>query len=64
MNGMDLAKRLLKENPKLKVIYVSGHSVEVAVKELALKEGINFLSKPFQSFKLSETVRRALDAST
>jgi len=59
---MELAKRLLKDNPKLKVIYASGYSAEVAMKESALKEGINFLGKPFQSFKLSQTVRRVLDA--
>jgi len=63
MNGMELGECLLKENPKLKVVYASGHSAEVALKELALKEGVNFLSKPFQSFKLSQTVRRALDTA-
>ena len=64
MTGRELAERLLKENPKLKVIYASGHSAEVAAGDLALIEGLNFLSKPFQSFKLSQTVGRALDAAT
>jgi YesN/AraC family two-component response regulator len=32
MTGKDLAERLLKENPKLKVIYASGYSAEVAAR--------------------------------
>jgi two-component system cell cycle sensor histidine kinase/response regulator CckA len=63
INGKDLAERLLKENSKLKVIYASGYTAEVAAKDSPLKEGVNFLTKPFQSFKLAQTVRQSLDAS-
>jgi CheY-like chemotaxis protein len=62
MNGMDLGERLLKENPRLKVIYASGHSAEVAAHGLPMEEGVNFLGKPFQSGKLAQMVRRILDA--
>jgi signal transduction histidine kinase/CheY-like chemotaxis protein len=62
MTGSDLAERLLKENPKLKVIYVSGYSAEVAGKDFPLEEGVNFLTKPFQTLKLAQTVRNCLDA--
>jgi CheY-like chemotaxis protein len=61
MSGRDLASRLLKENPKLKVIYASGYTTEVAGKDFLLEEGVNFLSKPFQVRKLAQTVRDRLD---
>ena len=62
MNGKDLGERLLKENPKLKVIYTSGYSAEVAGKDFHLREGVNFLAKPFEAGKLAQTVRQKLDA--
>jgi PAS domain S-box-containing protein len=60
MNGKDLAKRLLAEDPGLKVVYMSGYSAEVAGQDFALKEGVNFLSKPFAAAKLAQTVRSVL----
>jgi len=62
MTGKDLAQRILQEDPKLKVIYMSGYSAEVVGKDFPLKEGVNFLTKPFQAFKLAQTIRELLDA--
>jgi two-component system cell cycle sensor histidine kinase/response regulator CckA len=62
MNGKDLAQRLRQENPKLRVIYMSGYSAEVAGKDFPLEEGINFLTKPFQITKLADAIRAKLDA--
>jgi PAS domain S-box-containing protein len=61
MTGKELGERLLKENPKLKVIYASGYSAEVAGKDFPLEEGVNFLTKPFQAQKLAQTIRSYLD---
>jgi CheY-like chemotaxis protein len=61
ITGRHLAERLLKENPKLKVVYLSGYSAEVAGRDFPLEEGVNFLSKPFESHKLAQTIRRQLD---
>ena len=61
MNGKDLAHRLRQENPKLKAIYMSGYSAEVAGKDFPLEEGVNFLSKPFQITKLAQAIRARLD---
>jgi two-component system cell cycle sensor histidine kinase/response regulator CckA len=61
MTGKDLAQRILQENPKLKVIYMSGYSAEVVGKDFPLKEGVNFLTKPFQASKLAQTIRDNLD---
>jgi two-component system, cell cycle sensor histidine kinase and response regulator CckA len=62
INGRELGELLVKEEPKLKVIYTSGHGAEVAAEDLTLIEGANFIGKPFPAFKLSQTVGRALDA--
>jgi PAS domain S-box-containing protein len=63
MTGKELAGQLLQQNPKLKVIFASGYSVEVAGKDLLLEEGVNFLAKPFQAYKLAQTIRNQLDPS-
>ena len=61
ISGKELGERLLKENPKLKIIYASGYNEEVAGKDFPLEEGVNFLTKPFQAHKLAQTVRNCLD---
>jgi PAS domain S-box-containing protein len=63
MTGKDLARRVLQENPKMKIIYMSGYSAEVAGRDFPLKEGVNFLTKPFQAPKLAQTIRDTLDLS-
>jgi len=63
MNGKELARRLLQENPNLKVIYMSGYSADIADQDLPLDEGVNFLAKPVDSTKFAQTIRARLDAS-
>jgi len=63
LTGKELAAQLKSEAPKLKVIYVSGYSAEVASKDFPLEEGVNFLAKPFEAQKLAQTVRNCLDKS-
>ena len=62
MTGKALAQRLLQDNPKLKVIYMSGYSAEVVGKEFPMAEGVNFLTKPFPAQKLAQSIRDCLDA--
>jgi len=61
MTGKDLAQRLFRENPRLKVIYMSGYSAEVAGGGFPLQEGGNFLSKPFRAAQLARIIRENLD---
>ena len=61
LNGKDLAQRLLQDNPKLKVIYMSGYSAEVIGRDFPLVENVNFLTKPFQTHKLAHIIRNSLD---
>jgi PAS domain S-box-containing protein len=62
MSGKELGQRLLQENPKLKVIYMSGYSAGIVAKDFPLQEGVNFLIKPFQVQQLAQTIRDCLDA--
>jgi two-component system, cell cycle sensor histidine kinase and response regulator CckA len=59
LTGFDLADRLHREKPGLKIIYTSGYSMEAA--ERKLRKGINLLPKPFSVQALSQTVRDCLD---
>jgi PAS domain S-box-containing protein len=62
ITGKDLGEQISRENPRLKVIYASGYSAEVAGADFRLQEGVNFLPTPFQSHKLATIVRNRLDA--
>jgi signal transduction histidine kinase len=62
ITGKDLSERLLKEKPTLKVIYTSGYSPESVCAGLSLREGENFLKKPYTAAQLVQLVRKTLDA--
>ena len=62
LSGKDLADALLKENPALKVTYMSGYSAEVVDKDFPMQEHIHFLNKPFSIRQLAQTVRECLEA--
>jgi two-component system cell cycle sensor histidine kinase/response regulator CckA len=61
VTGLQLARQLLAEKPSLRVVYTSGYSREIAGKELAMDEGVNYLAKPYEVEKLFQIVRDALD---
>jgi PAS domain S-box-containing protein len=63
MTGKELGRRLLVEDPNLKVIYMSGYSTEFVGSDCPLQDGINFLSKPFPARKLAQTIRDRLNAA-
>ncbi len=59
ISGKELAQQLREQEPKLKVIYVSGYRSEIPSDGLA--EGVDFLAKPFEMNRLAQTVRNCLD---
>jgi FixJ family two-component response regulator len=61
MTGHDLAERLLQESPSLGVVFMSGYSIEIFGKQRPMREGVNFLTKPFQARKLAQIIRDCLD---
>lgn len=61
MTGRDLAECLLQRKPDLLVLFTSGYSVDLVQSDVTLKEGINFLPKPFSTSSLASIVRKCLD---
>jgi CheY-like chemotaxis protein len=62
MTGFVLAQSILAENARLKVIYMSGYGTEVIGKDFLLRDGDNFLNKPFTAQQLDQAIRENLDA--
>ena len=61
ISGRQLAEKLKADNPGLKIIYTTGYSPDLMGKEVALREGVNFLQKPYPPQKLVEIVRNGLE---
>jgi PAS domain S-box-containing protein len=61
VTGRDLAERIQAEKPGLKAIFTSGYSSEIVGKDFKLREGLNFLQKPYHPQKLVQAVRKCLD---
>ena len=63
LTGRELADQLRLHQPKLRIIFTSGYSPETAGRDLHLREGINYLQKPYPPRKLAQCVRDCLDSS-
>ena len=62
MNGIELAERLRRISPSLKVIYTSGYLADVSRDDIPSRETDAYLAKPFSLSELARLVRRTLDA--
>jgi PAS domain S-box-containing protein len=62
MSGLQLADRILADLPATKIILTSGYSVDVFGTELARKDRLAFLPKPYHPQQLLRMVRTTLDA--
>ncbi|HEX7333551.1 MAG TPA: ATP-binding protein [Pyrinomonadaceae bacterium] len=62
MSGNDMSKVLLKKQPGMPVLYMSGYTDDAIVQHGVLEPGINFLQKPFSPGALAAKVREVLDA--
>lgn len=61
LSGRGLAERIHAMKPDLPVIYSSGYSVEIVREGLVLREGVNFLPKPYPPATLLQMVKDCLD---
>jgi PAS domain S-box-containing protein len=61
LSGLELAEKLTKEKPGLKVIVCSGYNVEIAARGNLPALDIVYLQKPFQIEVLSKVIRDCLD---
>jgi CheY-like chemotaxis protein len=59
--GWELAEQLQRQNPALKVIFVTGYNAALVARECKLPEGKNVVQKPWAPHELLEIVRRCLD---
>jgi CheY-like chemotaxis protein len=62
MSGRELVKKLLAQNGKMRVLYMSGYTDNVIAEGGVLEEGLAFLQKPFSPRALVQKVREVLDA--
>lgn len=60
MSGRELADKLLKEKPSLKVLYFSGYTDDSIVQHGVLDKGMEFLQKPYTNVELAEKVKYIL----
>ena len=60
VSGRQLAERLKADNPNLKVIFTTGYSAELMGDDFVVKEGVNFLQKPYPPQSLVQAVRNGL----
>jgi YesN/AraC family two-component response regulator len=61
MTGRELAENLEPLLPRMKVLYMSGYTDHAILHRGVLKEGMNYIEKPFTVDALAWKVREALD---
>jgi two-component system, cell cycle sensor histidine kinase and response regulator CckA len=60
LNGWELAERLVRLRPGVKVLFMSGHIGDIIVCQEILEKGANFIAKPFSPEQLAIKVRAVL----
>ena len=62
MNGREVAEKLAKLHPQMKILFMSGYTDDTVVRHGVLESGMAFLQKPFSPDTLARKVREVLDA--
>ncbi len=60
MTGRELAERLARERPDIRVVYMSGYTGNVIAKQEVLERGAAYLAKPFSPRALGAKLREVL----
>jgi CheY-like chemotaxis protein len=61
MNGRELAEKLKRMYPEIKILFMSGYTANVIAHHGVLDEGVNFIQKPFTRNELREKMREILN---
>jgi two-component system, cell cycle sensor histidine kinase and response regulator CckA len=64
MSGRDLAEELHREKAVVKILFTSGYAKDVVGQGFVLREGINFLQKPYPPQRLAQAIRDCLDSGS
>jgi len=62
LGGRELAERALRLRPAMKVLFMSGHTEDIVLRE-GIQKGAAFLQKPFTPKGLAQKVRETLDSA-
>lgn len=62
MNGKMLADKMIKLNPDMKVIFMSGYTANAVAHQGLLRADMPYLQKPFHLANLTQLVRNVLDS--
>ena len=61
LSGSDLAQRIVRRRPAIKVLFVSGYASREAIDLGVINQKVSFLQKPFRPGTLARKVRERLD---
>ena len=64
MNGDELAKKLLADDPSLKCLFMSGHTAHIVTHSGLLDEDIHFIQKPFTVDRLITKVHEVMESES
>jgi len=64
VSGMELAEKMLAEQPALRVIFTSGYSDDIFSPEILERTNAKFLPKPYSYTDLTRLVRESLDGKS
>jgi two-component system cell cycle sensor histidine kinase/response regulator CckA len=62
MSGPELAQRLARMRPEMRVLYMSGYSDDALIRRGVVKQGAAFVQKPFTPDALAHKVREVLNS--
>jgi hypothetical protein len=61
MSGGDLSARIAEISPRMKMLFTSGYTDDVILREVMVDKTARFITKPYAAVDLRRKVREVLD---